>query len=102
MRVLNSLKKLLIKLNSTRTRLSWIFIRWSQQSSIYIRKNICHRDWETVLKKLGMTLQYMVLEVLSGVGIPGCIYNLKVDCWSLGVILYIPLSDMLPFSEERC
>ena len=94
-------------------------------------KNICHRDLkpenvllcsvddckpmvkitdmglsklvhsETVLKTFCGTPKYMAPEVVAGAGIPGCSYDLKVDCWSLGVILYILLSGTPPFSEER-
>ena len=47
---------------------------------------------KTRLKTFCGTAQYIALEVVQGARLPDSTYNLKVDCWSLGVILYIQLS----------
>ena len=47
---------------------------------------------KTRLKTFCGTAQYIAPEVLQGAGLPDSTYNLKVDCWSLGVILYILLA----------
>ena len=54
-------------------------------------------DLGTVLQTYCGTPQYMAPEVIMGAGQ----YSLKVDCWGLGVILYILLSGTPPFSEKR-
>ena len=52
---------------------------------------------DKVLKTFCRTLQYISLKVVSGACILGCTY----DFWSLGIILYILLSGLMPFSEDR-
>ena len=50
-------------------------------------------DLGTVLQTYCGTPQYMAPEVIMGAGQ----YSLKVDCWGLGVILFILLSGTPPF-----
>lgn len=57
-------------------------------------------DLDTVLKTICGTPMYIAPEVLT-VAILGN-YTFKVDCWSLGVILYILLSGAPPFSQDYC
>jgi len=57
-------------------------------------------DLDTVLKTMCGTPLYIAPEILM-VELEGN-YSLKVDCWSLGVILYILLSGAPPFSQEYC
>jgi serine/threonine-protein kinase Chk2 len=61
-------------------------------------------DWTKLsghLKTFCGTPQYLAPEVLvSRVRGPG-VYGLEVDCWSLGVILYILLTGCPPFSDQR-
>ena len=54
------------------------------------------------------TPQYIAPEVLKAGAVNGGeltfserAYSFKVDCWSLGVVLYILLSGSPPFSEDR-
>ena len=47
---------------------------------------------KTRLKTFCGTAQNIAPEVLQGAGLPDSTYNLKVDCWSLGLILYILLA----------
>ena len=58
-------------------------------------------DMDTHLKTFCGTPQYLAPEVLfSRVRGDGS-YGLKVDMWSLGVILYILLCGCPPFNPER-
>ncbi|XP_069353180.1 serine/threonine-protein kinase Chk2 [Eulemur rufifrons] len=53
----------------------------------------------SLMKTLCGTPTYLAPEVLVSVGTAG--YNRAVDCWSLGVILFICLSGYPPFSEHK-
>ena len=95
-----------------------------------ISQNICHRDLKpenvllcsvddsnpivkitdmglsklvngTVLKTFCRTPQFISPEVMNSNRLTDSSYTLKVDCWSMGVILYILLSSTPPFSEDR-
>ena len=44
------------------------------------------------------TLSYLAPEVLTGASTKG--YSKKVDCWSLGVLLYAMVSGFLPFGTD--
>ena len=54
-------------------------------------------DLGTVLKTDCGTPKYKAPEIYKG----SETYSLKVDCWGLGVILYVLLFGSSPFSEER-
>merc|ERR1712117_212561 len=58
-------------------------------------------DLGSILKTFCGTPQYIAPEVVQGAGKMDSGYSLKVDCWSLGVILYILVSGTPPFSEDR-
>ncbi|XP_054450365.1 serine/threonine-protein kinase Chk2 isoform X2 [Pteronotus mesoamericanus] len=53
----------------------------------------------SLMKTLCGTPTYLAPEVLNSFGTAG--YNHAVDCWSLGVILFICLSGYPPFSEHK-
>ncbi|ELW66508.1 Serine/threonine-protein kinase Chk2 [Tupaia chinensis] len=53
----------------------------------------------SLMRTLCGTPTYLAPEVLISVGTAG--YNRAVDCWSLGVILFICLSGYPPFSEHK-
>uniref|UniRef100_A0A2K5CEQ7 non-specific serine/threonine protein kinase n=1 Tax=Aotus nancymaae TaxID=37293 RepID=A0A2K5CEQ7_AOTNA len=53
----------------------------------------------SLMRTLCGTPTYLAPEVLVSFGTAG--YNRAVDCWSLGVILFICLSGYPPFSEHR-
>lgn len=53
----------------------------------------------SLMKTLCGTPTYLAPEVLNSLGTAG--YNRAVDCWSLGVILFICLSGYPPFSEHK-
>uniref|UniRef100_A0A4X1VI61 non-specific serine/threonine protein kinase n=2 Tax=Sus scrofa TaxID=9823 RepID=A0A4X1VI61_PIG len=53
----------------------------------------------SLMRTLCGTPTYLAPEVLNSLGTAG--YNRAVDCWSLGVILFICLSGYPPFSEHK-
>ncbi|XP_039717810.1 serine/threonine-protein kinase Chk2 isoform X3 [Pteropus medius] len=53
----------------------------------------------SLMKTLCGTPTYLAPEVLNSFGTAG--YSRAVDCWSLGVILFICLSGYPPFSEHK-
>ncbi|EHA99096.1 Serine/threonine-protein kinase Chk2 [Heterocephalus glaber] len=53
----------------------------------------------SLMRTLCGTPTYLAPEVLLSIGTTG--YNRAVDCWSLGVILFICLSGYPPFSEHK-
>ncbi|XP_023567394.1 serine/threonine-protein kinase Chk2 isoform X4 [Octodon degus] len=53
----------------------------------------------SLMRTLCGTPTYLAPEILLSVGTTG--YNRAVDCWSLGVILFICLSGYPPFSEHK-
>ncbi|KAK3727806.1 hypothetical protein QZH41_008227, partial [Actinostola sp. cb2023] len=53
---------------------------------------------QSLMKTLCGTPSYLAPEVLSSAGVGG--YSKAVDCWSLGVILFVCLAGYPPFSEE--
>jgi len=56
-------------------------------------------DLGSILKTMCGTPQYIAPEIIKGQEKEA--YSLKVDCWSLGVILYIIVSGTPPFTEDR-
>ncbi|XP_045145474.1 serine/threonine-protein kinase Chk2 [Echinops telfairi] len=53
----------------------------------------------SLMRTLCGTPTYLAPEILVSLGTTG--YNRAVDCWSLGVILFICLSGYPPFSEHK-
>ncbi|CAB4069899.1 CHEK2 [Lepeophtheirus salmonis] len=58
-------------------------------------------DLESVLKTFVGTPQYLAPEVLTSCVRGDGTYSHKVDCWSMGVILYVLLTGCPPFSQDR-
>ena len=56
---------------------------------------------KTRIKTFCSMPQYIDLEVVQGAGLGDSTYNLRLDYWFLGVMLYILLSGIPTFSEER-
>ncbi|KAG8596924.1 hypothetical protein GDO81_002106 [Engystomops pustulosus] len=54
----------------------------------------------SLMRTLCGTPHYLAPEVLTTAGTGG--YSKAVDCWSLGVILFVCLSQYPPFSEDHC
>ncbi|XP_030831152.1 serine/threonine-protein kinase Chk2-like [Strongylocentrotus purpuratus] len=53
---------------------------------------------QSLMKTLCGTPTYLAPEILTSMGMGG--YTKAVDCWSIGVILYICLAGYPPFSDE--